>query len=171
MKIHTPNEFGTWSAVVLDQHQHVHEAERPTPHELRLWMEETSAEAFFIPLERWQDVVSTVNSYGVARVETGFDCDVVVWRNTTERDYTLGDPPVNTGTVVRYHGSSGAPGLYEVLDHRPVPDADKVPGDPAEHYPDGVSYDLWPVGVVHRFGNRHLAVYQVRRRSFTVNTG
>ncbi|MEV6401081.1 hypothetical protein AB0M39_40965 [Streptomyces sp. NPDC051907] len=90
---------------------------------------------------------------------------------TPETDYTPGDEPVPVGTVVRYTGSR-AHGEYEITEHR----------DPAEHprarlplsdsaraaYPDGTAYDLWPVGVERKFGNRDRAVYYARRTSFTV---
>ena len=41
-------------------------------------------------------------------------------------------------------------------------------GDMNAYYPDGVAYDLWPLGVPRRFGNRDQGVYYVRRTSFRV---
>jgi hypothetical protein len=78
-------------------------------------------------------------------------------------DYTPGDAPVLVGTVVRY-GQRKIQTLYritEILEPYPCPDQEI-------HYPDGVAYALWPAGVPHKFGNRHLSVYNVRRTSFTI---
>lgn len=88
-----------------------------------------------------------------------------------ETDYTKGDKPVPVGTIVEYFGSQEH-GTYKIDDVR----------DPGNHpyrryknsgttpfYPDGVAYDLWPVGVTKKFGNRDRAILYVRRTSFRVH--
>ena len=93
---------------------------------------------------------------------------------TSERttDYTPGDEPLTVGTVVQYTGSH-AHGRYEITDvHDDLtkyPRA-RLPLSAAflAAYPDGHAYDLWPVGVERRFGNRDRAVYWVRRTSLAV---
>jgi hypothetical protein len=75
---------------------------------------------------------------------------------------------VPVGARVRYHGSAGRHGEYiiqgynDLAGHHP-----KLPPEvEAEAYPDGIAYELWPVGVLMKFGNRDQAVYFVRRASF-----
>ena len=75
--------------------------------------------------------------------------------------------PIPIGTIVDYHGSH-THGRYVVTGHE-NPRAG-VP-DPEVNYPDGVAYQIWPEGVPHKFGLRHLAVYQVRRASFDPLSG
>ena len=100
---------------------------------------------------------------------------------TTEKttDYVSGDDPVPVGTAVEYFGSL-SPGRYTITAHKdpmahPYRNAELVQG--AAHpcqddealkdvYPDGVAYELWPVGVSRKFGNSHLSVNFVRRTSF-----
>jgi hypothetical protein len=78
----------------------------------------------------------------------------------TETDYTPGDPPVPNGTIVNYFGRLRH-GVYEIIAYT---EARNFP----ERCPDGVAYDLWPVGVPRKFGNRGRAVYNVRRTSFAI---
>lgn len=79
-------------------------------------------------------------------------------------DYRSGDTPIPIGAVVQYHGSLSH-GLYTVTARlKPLSCGQEM----AQHYPDGVAYEIWPVGVEKKFGNRYLAVYNVRRTSFTV---
>lgn len=86
-------------------------------------------------------------------------------------DYTKGDKPVPLGAIVDYFGSQ-THGRYEIVDvhdpgnhpYRAYKGSEHVP-----FYPDGVAYDLWPVGVERRFGNRDRAVYYVRRTSFRIH--
>lgn len=78
-------------------------------------------------------------------------------------DYTPGDPPVRKDVEVEYRDSR-----WQVEDHMPPPD--DVP-DPDVHYPDGVAYILWPLGVPKKFGNRDQSMMRVRRRSFRIIRG
>jgi hypothetical protein len=80
-------------------------------------------------------------------------------------DYEPGDFPVPVGAHVRYHGRSAPHGLYEVTARR-LPPEDRP--DPEVNYPDGVSYDLWPVGLPQKFALRDRSVAFVRRTSFIV---
>lgn len=77
---------------------------------------------------------------------------------------------VPNGTKVRYHGSLDyMHGEYTVVGPYDLTlRSDLTPEKRAEHYPDGVAYELWPVGVPIKFGNRDQALYSVRRQSFTV---
>lgn len=88
--------------------------------------------------------------------------------------------PIPVGAIVDYHGSIRSyHGRYEVTQHNPMdvvkqlrPDIGYRKGDDtdaflAESYPDGVSYDLWPVGVPKKFGEREKALYGARRESIT----
>ncbi len=80
-------------------------------------------------------------------------------------DYEPGDFPVPRGATVRYNSE-----LYEVVDYVP-PETHPTLGfleTLGQHYPDGVAYYLWPVGVAKKFGNRHLSYNFVRRTSFMV---
>ena len=83
-------------------------------------------------------------------------------------DYTQGDAPASIGSVVEYFGSLTS-GRYTVTGHR---NPTEHPFQPQEllkgAYPDGVAYELWPVGVPHKFGNHHLSANFVRRTSFRV---
>ncbi|MFE2934926.1 hypothetical protein [Streptomyces sp. NPDC059278] len=165
MKIHrseTPG--GGWHIVVLDQHKGIHTGHAATPEELHYWMGSQDETVFNTDDDEWLQICAVVQQDGVAHVETD-DCDYVVWRDGTDRDYTPGDAPVPVGAVVQYFGRSQRPGLYTVTEHHaPAPAAP----DPEVHYPDGVAYGLWPLGVPEGFGNRDRAVCQVRRRSFVV---
>lgn len=84
-------------------------------------------------------------------------------------DYTPGSLPVPVGAVVEYFGSH-AQGRYEITSHQHLQaHPHKEEGESwSTAYPDGVAYDIWPVGVPRRFGNRDRAVYWVRRTSFRV---
>lgn len=85
-------------------------------------------------------------------------------------DYTPGDFPVPLGMEVYYFGSQRH-GLYEVACHlapEDHPDVSNARGALYESYPDGVAYELWPVGLPKKLGNRHLGVYFARRTSFRV---
>jgi hypothetical protein len=77
---------------------------------------------------------------------------------------------VPVGTRVRYHGSvRHLRGEYEVIGYSDLSTRHDLPEEAiAEHWPDGIAYELWPVGVEFKFGNRDQAVYFVRRASFTV---
>lgn len=77
---------------------------------------------------------------------------------------------VPVGTKVRYHGSVDyLHGEYEVEGYCEVSErGDLTPEQVTEHWPDGVSYELWPVGMPRKFGLRENALYFVRRSSFTV---
>ena len=74
--------------------------------------------------------------------------------------------PIPVGTLVDYHHG----GRYVVTAHHcphdlfPKNEWDEV----KDHYPDGVAYEIWPEGMVGKFGLRHLSVYRVRRSSLTV---
>jgi hypothetical protein len=71
--------------------------------------------------------------------------------------------PVPVGTVVDYRGSH-AHGRYVITEHTgPNPDAP----DKDVHYPDGVGYTIWYVGMEQRFGSRQHSVHYVRRGSIT----
>jgi hypothetical protein len=88
----------------------------------------------------------------------------------SETDYTEGDGPVPIGALIEYFGSEGH-GRYRITKHDSPDDhpyRQFMPEDIAEFYPDGVAYELWPVGVPRKFGNRDRAVYYVRRKSFRV---
>ena len=78
--------------------------------------------------------------------------------------------PLPMKTLVEYHGSeTAAHGRYRVWRHdEPMPQPLLSDEELASHYPDGVAYTLWPEGVEHRFGLRHLAIGNVRRASLTV---
>lgn len=87
-----------------------------------------------------------------------------------ETDYTPGDDPVPMGTLVEYFGSQGR-GRYKIVEvHDPGDHPYRMyhDGDTDAYYPDGVAYDIWPVGVPHKFGNRDQGVYFVRRSSFRI---
>lgn len=80
-----------------------------------------------------------------------------------------GVPPVPVGTVVEYRGRR-----YKVIEHQDPQDhpyRDRLPSPLTPHYPDGVAYTLWPVGVPRKFGNRHCMKAWVRRTSFRVVEG
>jgi hypothetical protein len=66
------------------------------------------------------------------------------------------------GALVEYHGSL-AHGRYTIVAHD-TPPRHATDGD----YPDGVAYYLWPEGVAHKFGNRHLSISRARRPNLTV---
>lgn len=87
-----------------------------------------------------------------------------------ESDYKRGDKPVEEGAVVEYFGSQphGRYKIVEVHDPEDHPYRMYHVGDMNAYYPDGVAYDLWPLGVPRRFGNRDQGVYYVRRTSFRV---
>lgn len=85
-------------------------------------------------------------------------------------DYKPGDEPVPVGAVVAYFGSLKH-GEYTIIEHLDPAAHPTNPPDPATAavvYPDGVAYDLWPVGMELKFGNRAYAVGYARRTSFTV---
>lgn len=89
--------------------------------------------------------------------------------------------PIPVGTIVNYHGSIGSyHGVYEVTEHHTMtelktirPDiayrkGNEVDSYLAEKFTDGVSYDLWPVGVEKKYGNRGQALYGARRGSISL---
>lgn len=88
-----------------------------------------------------------------------------------ETDYTPGDEPVGEGTLVDYFGSQehGRYKIVEVHDPSDHPYQKLTEGDIKRFYSDGVAYDLWPVGVPRKFGNRDQGVYYVRRTSFRIH--
>lgn len=74
--------------------------------------------------------------------------------------------PYGIGIKVRYHGShADRHGVYEIVGHRD--NRLGVPVSEIPEYTDGVAYDLWPVGVPHKFGNYDRALYFARRDSLT----
>lgn len=81
---------------------------------------------------------------------------------------------LEVGTKVRYHGSIDyMHGEYEIIG---VVDPDyhrAVKGDAVvdAYYPGDEAYDLWPVGVPRKFGNRDRSLSFVRRASITVLEG
>lgn len=80
-----------------------------------------------------------------------------------EAEYARLSAPVPVGTVVEYSGSQQH-GTYEITAHAEpmnIPEGH----DKQEFFADGVAYEIWPVGVERRFGNRDRAVYNVRRKS------
>lgn len=77
-----------------------------------------------------------------------------------------GNEAVPIGTVVEYHGSMGR-GTYTITDHAVPVNRGVTESELEAAYPDGVAYELWPLGVKRKFDNRHLARYNVRRGSFT----
>jgi hypothetical protein len=86
-------------------------------------------------------------------------------------DYVPSDGPVTLGTWVYYQGSAHAPGVYTVVAHM---DPALYPDFPQSHkredvYPDGVAYELWPVGVAWKMDRGHLGVLWARRTSFRIN--
>jgi hypothetical protein len=90
---------------------------------------------------------------------------------TTDKttDYAEGDDPVPVGTTVEYFGSL-SPGRYTVTAHTEPTAHPFQPQEALEGaYPDGVAYELWPVGVPHKLGNIHLSANFVRRTSFRVD--
>lgn len=78
--------------------------------------------------------------------------------------------PLPLETLVRYDGSlEGHDGLYRVWGHQdPINLHGCSPEELAKYFPDGVAYTLWPEGVPRKFGLRHLAPYNIRRKSLTV---
>lgn len=88
-----------------------------------------------------------------------------------ETDYRPGDKPVPEGTLVEYFGSREH-GRYTVVEvHSPGdhPYQKLTEGDAKRYYPDGVAYDLWPVGVLRTFRHRDRGVYFARRTSFRIH--
>lgn len=78
---------------------------------------------------------------------------------------------LEVGTIVRYHGSIRSyHGEYEIIGRTDPDYLRSVKGDAVanEYYPDGLAYELWPVGVEKKFGNRELSLYHVRPGSITV---
>lgn len=87
--------------------------------------------------------------------------------------------PIPVGTVVDYHGSF-AHGRYVITRHDMPGVAGNTPGSDglipvstlnaaelAVAYPDGVAYEIWPEGMLQKFGNRMYMCHQVRRQSIT----
>lgn len=74
--------------------------------------------------------------------------------------------PVPVGTRVLYHGRAAVIRAHNNPEQRQDLPADVI----AREYPDGTGYELWPEEVPFKFGNRDLATYYVRRKSFTVIT-
>lgn len=77
---------------------------------------------------------------------------------------------IPVGTLVRYNGSiESMRGEYTVVAHS---DLDSSPyyqqPEIREHYPNDEAYDIWPVGVPVKYGNRGQAIFFVRRQSITV---
>jgi hypothetical protein len=72
--------------------------------------------------------------------------------------------PVPVGTRVRYDGGEWI--VRGHLDPR-VSDLEHL----AAEYPDGTGYELWPAGVLYKFGNRCYSRIFVRRASFEVIPG
>jgi hypothetical protein len=85
-------------------------------------------------------------------------------------DYVPDEGPVPVGTWVFYRGSR-TPGVYRVASHMdPSLYPDFPPGHRREEvFPDGVAYELWPVGISVKLGNAHLSVVWARRTSFRIN--
>jgi hypothetical protein len=74
------------------------------------------------------------------------------------------------GTIVQYHGSKSymhgyyfVSGYYDVEVLRP----DLTAEEKDKYYPDGEAYELWPLDMPFKFGNRENGLFSVRRGSFT----
>ena|ERR1017187_1253195 len=87
--------------------------------------------------------------------------------------------PIPVGTVVDYHGSF-TPGRYVITRHNMpgtagstldsdglIPVSTLNATELATAYPDGVAYEIWPEGMLQKFGNRMYMCHQVRRQSIT----
>lgn len=79
---------------------------------------------------------------------------------------------IPVGALVDYHGGiTHMHGRYEVVGHSDMEARAMQVGLTSEemdlHYPDGVGYELWPVGVEKRFGNRDQSLHFVRPVSVT----
>jgi hypothetical protein len=74
------------------------------------------------------------------------------------------------GTKVRYSGSiESYHGEYEVTGYSDLSLRRDLPPEVIdEHWPDGIAYELWPIGVPRKFGNRHLSLHCVRRKNLSV---
>lgn len=74
------------------------------------------------------------------------------------------------GALVDYHGSKvemhGRYRIDEVVEPMQLPGVSDAEMERA--YPGGRAYILWPDGVPHKFGLRHLSVLNVRPVSITV---
>lgn len=85
MKLHT-YAMGKVSAVVLDQHKHIHHHATDTTDELWHWLKEQDEHAdeetaFFLGREQWEQIVAKLHRRGTVHVETEFDCDLVITRH------------------------------------------------------------------------------------------
>jgi hypothetical protein len=78
--------------------------------------------------------------------------------------------PFEVGALVEYHGSkTEMHGRYRI---DRVTSPTRLPGvsetEMARAYPGDQAYILWPEGVPHKFGLRHLSVLNVRPASMTL---
>ncbi len=77
--------------------------------------------------------------------------------------------PIPVGTIVNYTGSH-AHGRYVVHAHQDP--AEVFPASQLElvkdRHPDGVCYEIWPVGVEVAWQNRDQMVHRVKRASLEV---
>lgn len=81
----------------------------------------------------------------------------------------MADDKVPVGTRVQYHGTAQPHGEYIVRGYNDLSERRDLPAEEIEkHWPDGISYELWPVGVPVKFGNRERSACFVRRASFDV---
>lgn len=77
---------GRVSVVVLDQHRAIHAHDAATCEELWEWLlkqdpDAEPGEAFCLNSAEWAQVVRALDLHGWVRVETEFDCDLVVTRH------------------------------------------------------------------------------------------
>jgi hypothetical protein len=88
---------------------------------------------------------------------------------------TVVTTPIPVGTVVDYSGSHRH-GRYVITGHDTPGVVDGVrradlgeitAAELAAAYPDGVAYEMWPEGMLRKFGNRMYMLHQVRRPSIT----
>jgi hypothetical protein len=80
------------------------------------------------------------------------------------------DERIPIGTHVKYHGScTDRHGEYRITAYSDFGVREHIftPEVIAEHFPSGIAYDLWPIGVPHKFCERDKAIFFVRRESIT----
>lgn len=80
----------------------------------------------------------------------------------------MSDERIPVGTHVRYHGEE-----WIIRAHNDLARHTKLfPAVESEYwqkqFPDGIGYELWPLDVLYKFGNRCYSRTYVRRRSFEV---
>jgi hypothetical protein len=85
VKLH-PGKQGFVSATVLDQHSKIHCWQADSTDTLWAWMDERDSdslegEAFYLTREEWDQAVKVLDTQGFVRIETEFDCDIVLARH------------------------------------------------------------------------------------------